>query len=347
MSLRLLCTAGALVAVSCAPGTTPAPSAAGVPGDYLYSFQSLPATYGTPERPLDDDRVALGKSLFFEPRLSASGQLSCNSCHDLANFGDDGRRVSIGHMGETGTRNAPSVYNAAGYIAQFWDGRSPDVEDQARHPILNSVEMAAESEHAVVDRLRSIPEYGELFRRAFPDSPEPITYDNLVVAIGAFERTLVTPARFDEYLRGDDSALSEIELTGFRRFVDVGCAGCHNGPELGGYTFEKLGHIIEYPAGQDVGRYAVTQRREDTMKFRVPGLRNVAETAPYFHDGSVSTLGEAVSLMARHQLGVQLSHADHRTIVAFLNALTGELPAHAVEPPVLPGADDDAKEAPR
>ena len=236
----------ALWGVACggAPETKPN-LAMGFPADYLYSFRPLPESYATTERPIDAERVALGQKLFFETRLSASGELSCNSCHDLADFGDDGLSVSVGHEGRKGTRNAPTVYNAAGYIAQFWDGRSPDIEDQARHPILNPVEMAAASEESVIAALRSDAAYPEEFQRVFPDSPEPLTYDNMVIAIGAFERTLVTPSRFDDYLRGDASALTELEKTGFRRFVEVGCAGCHNGPELGGHTFEKMGHLID------------------------------------------------------------------------------------------------------
>lgn len=309
------------------------------PADYYYTFEALPQDYATAERPATGARVELGRMLFFEPRLSASKKLSCSSCHDLARYGADSRPVAIGHNGLTGTRNAPSVYNAAGYIAQFWDGRSPDVEDQARHPILNPVEMAAESEGAVIATLRAIPQYVEAFDAAFPRESPSLTYATMTLAIGAFERRLVTPGRFDSFLQGDSAALSDIEKTGFRRFVEVGCAGCHNGPELGGHSFEKLGNLVEWPVSTDLGRFEVTSRPEDRMRFRVPGLRNVAETAPYYHDGSVASLGDAVALMAKHQLGQLLSHEDHRSIVAFLRALSGRIPTALITEPQLPGLE--------
>ena len=306
------------------------------PSDYFYTFQPLPSTYETSADPLADTRVELGRMLFFDPRLSASKTISCASCHDLERYGVDRKRVSIGHRGQTGTRNAPSVYNAAGYVAQFWDGRSPHVEDQARHPILNPVEMAAGSESEVVATLRAIPGYVTKFGQAFPRATPPITYDNMVTAIGAFERRLVTPGRFDAFLRGDKSALDPLEREGFKRFVEIGCAGCHNGPELGGHNYEKIGHLREWPKTNDLGRFEVTRRPEDRLRFRVPGLRNVAETQPYFHDGSISTLGEAVATMSEYQLSRRLTHEEQRAILAFLRALTGELPRPLIERPELP-----------
>jgi len=326
-----------------APAFEPAP-VNDAPADYYYTFEPLPQDYAMGEQALAPRRVELGRMLFFEPRLSASKELSCSSCHDLARYGADGRRVAIGHDGQAGTRNAPTVYNTAGYIAQFWDGRSPDVEDQAGHPILNPVEMAAASEEEVVTVLRSIPQYVNLFEAAFPDQSPAVTYKTMTSAIGAFERRLVTPGRFDAFLRGDAAALSAIERAGFHRFVELGCAGCHNGPELGGHSFEKLGNLVEWPVSTDLGRYDVTSRPEDRMRFRVPGLRNVAETAPYYHDGSIATLGDAVALMAKHQLGKTLSHEDHRSIVAFLRALSGRIPTKLIAKPTLPGYETEVEQ---
>jgi cytochrome c peroxidase len=307
-----------------------------IPRDYLDSFLPLPERFDTPTNPASDAKIALGRILFFDPRLSENGRLACSGCHDLAAYGADGRRVSPGHVGQPGRRNSPTVYNAAVFVAQFWDGRSPDVEDQSKQPILNPVEMAMPDAARVVRTLSAIPGYVRLFEEAFPRARPAVTYDNMALAIGAFERGLVTPGPFDAFLRGDSGALAPGQREGFRRFVELGCAGCHNGPALGGQTFEAIGHVRPYPDERDLGRFEVTGEEEDRMRFRVPALRNVARTAPYYHDGNIAELDEAVRSMATHQLGVELPPTDRDAIVAFLDALTGAPPAGYVEKPELP-----------
>jgi cytochrome c peroxidase len=307
-----------------------------IPRDYLDSFLPLPARYDTASNAATDAKIALGRMLFFDPRLSRNHRLACAGCHDLGRYGDDGRRVSLGHVGQPGRRNAPTVYNSAGFVAQFWDGRSPDVEDQSKQPILNPDEMAMPDATRVVRTLRAIPEYLRLFEAAFPGHDPALTYDNMALAIGAFERGLVTPGPFDAFLGGDGSALGPEQRHGFRRFVELGCAGCHNGPELGGHTFETIGHVEPYPDDSDPGRFEVTGLDADRQRFRVPGLRNVAETAPYYHDGSIAGLDEAVRSMATHQLGVELTPPDRDAILAFLDALTGAIPGPYVAKPELP-----------
>jgi cytochrome c peroxidase len=306
-----------------------------IPPDYFDSFLPLPTRFEIARNPATDAKIALGRQLFFDPRLSENRRLACVGCHDLQNFGADGRMVSLGHVGQVGRRNSPTVYNSAGFVAQFWDGRSPDVEDQSKQPILNPVEMAMPDAARVVQSLNAIPGYVAAFEEVFPESRPALTYDNMALAIGAFERGLVTPGPFDAFLRGED-ALSPDQKHGFRRFVELGCAGCHNGPALGGQTFEAIGHIRPYPDESDLGRFEVTGAQADRMKFRVPGLRNVAKTAPYYHDGSIVTLDEAVRSMATHQLGITLAPADLDAILVFLNALTGVQPLDYVAKPALP-----------
>jgi cytochrome c peroxidase len=295
----------------------------------------LPARFDIAGNPPTDAKIALGRRLFFDPRLSENSRLACSGCHDLQDFGADGRMVSLGHVGQRGRRNSPTVYNSAGFVAQFWDGRSPDVEDQSKHPILNPVEMAMPDAARAVARLRAIPGYVAAFEEAFPRSRPAVSYENMALAIGAFERGLVTPGPFDAFLRGSP-ALSREQEHGFRRFLELGCAGCHNGPALGGQTFEAIGHIRPYPDESDLGRFEVTRAPADRMRFRVPGLRNVGKTAPYYHDGGIATLHEAVRSMAAHQLGIELPQADLDAILAFLDALTGVPPADYIAKPELP-----------
>jgi cytochrome c peroxidase len=328
-------------------GAPPRTASDGLPRDYFDSFLPLPDRFDTEANPATDAKIALGRILFFDRRLSANGRLACHGCHDLAAFGADGRTVSLGHVGQPGRRNSPSVYNAAGFVAQFWDGRSPDVEDQSKQPILNPVEMAMPDEARAVRTLRAIPGYVRLFEDAFPRQRPAVTYDNMALAIGAFERGLVTPGRFDAFLRGDRQALEPEEREGFRRFVELGCASCHNGPELGGQTFEAIGHVRPYPDERDLGRFEVTGKVEDRLRFRVPGLRNVAKTAPYYHDGGIAELGEAVRSMAAHQLGVELTPRDQDAILAFLAALTGTPPAGYVAVPELPPDAEPPGRAPQ
>ncbi len=301
----------------------------------LNAFAVLPETMAAPTGAATPEAVALGKQLYFETRLSKNQDISCNTCHGLDTYGVDNKPTSPGHKGQLGARNSPTVYNAALHVSQFWDGRAKDVEAQALGPILNPVEMAMKDEAAVLAVLRSIPEYVAAFKAAFPADKDPLTYANVGKAIGAFERTLVTPSRWDKYLGGDDAALTEKERAGLAKFLDVGCNTCHAGPAVGGRDFKKLGNVKAWPSEiKDSGRFDVTKDPADKNVFKTPSLRNIEKTAPYFHDGSVKTLEEAVKLMATHQLGKDLSDADVESIVTFLKSLTGELPK--IEKPELP-----------
>lgn len=281
-------------------------------------------------------QVALGHRLFFEPRLSKNHDISCNSCHELSSWGVDHKPTSEGHRGQKGARNAPTVYHAAWHVAQFWDGRAATLEEQAQGPVLNPIEMAMPDEKRVVATLSSMPEYMRSFQEAFPGQKQPVSLQNAARAIAAFERQLVTTSRFDRFLAGEEGALSAQERRGLEKFVLAGCTACHNGPGLGGGSFQKLGLVEPYPDTGDQGRYAVTKSEEDLMKFRVPTLRNVAKTGPYFHNGSVPDLPTAVRLMGKHQLGVTLQDSEVEDLVAFLSSLTGELPASLTQQPVLP-----------
>ncbi|MDI1432607.1 cytochrome-c peroxidase [Polyangium sorediatum] len=309
--------------------------------DMKNNFGTLPAKYEaksgeTDMNPITTEKVALGRMLYYDTRLSKNQDLSCNSCHLLDKFGVDGTKVSKGHRGQLGGRNAPTVYNAGAYVAQFWDGRAGTLEDQAKGPILNPVEMAMKDEASVVAVLETIPGYEDAFKKAFPDDKEPISYDNLAKAIGAFERQLVTPSRFDKYMAGDKTALTDQERAGLTKFVQNGCTSCHSGSSLGGSSFQKLGLIKAYPNQKDLGRYDVTKKDEDKMVFRVPTLRNVAQTGPWFHDGAFDRLETTVQAMAYHQLGKELPEADVADIVAFLKSLTGEIPLEYIKKPELP-----------
>ncbi len=298
----------------------------------LAVFQPLPATVEHTAGPDGPERVALGHKLFMDPRLSLDSSISCNSCHRLDLGGADMEPTSTGVHGQKGGRNSPTVYNAALHNMQFWDGRAADVEQQAGMPVLNPVEMAIPDEGYLVDRLKRTADYPALFQAAFPGTAEPITYANIREAIGAFERTLLTPSRFDAFLNGENTALDSAEMAGLRIFMDVGCAACHNGAAVGGASLQKFGVHADYrsltgsPAG-DVGREQVTGKPGDRDVFKVPGLRNITATAPYFHDGKVAELDQAIRVMAQAQLGKELSDAEVNAILAFLELLSGEKPA--------------------
>jgi cytochrome c peroxidase len=292
-----------------------------IPPRLLRRFQPLPAKSDSPEA-----LVELGRSLFFDKRLSKNGELSCNGCHTLGEYGVDHHRTSTGVGGHVGSRNSPTVYNASGHFAQFWDGRAVDVEEQAKGPILNPGEMAMESPAAVVSVLSSTPDYAARFAKAFPGSSDPVTYDNLGKAIGAFERGLTTPGRWDDFLRGDKNALTFEERKGLRTFLSSGCMVCHTGPYLGGSMYERVGVVEPWPNQADQGRAAITNAPGDRMMFKVPSLRNVEKTAPYFHDGSAENLDDAVRLMGRHQLGLELTNEEIGSIVTWLKSLTSPLP---------------------
>ena len=324
-----------------APTTTATATAAAnapvkVDKSELGVFKVVPARYELPTNPITEEKVTLGRMLYYEPRLSLGQDVSCNSCHKLDAYGVDNEATSPGHKKQRGGRNSPTVYNAAGHMAQFWDGRAATVEDQAKGPILNPVEMAMPDAAAVIKVLKSIPGYAPLFKAAFPKDADPITYDNLARAIGAFERQLTTPSRWDKYLAGDDAALTEPEKAGFAKFAKLGCPTCHNGANVGGHQYQKLGLVNPWQDQADLGRYEITKNDSDKMFFRVPTLRNVAKTGPYFHKGQIGTLEEVVRKMAWHQLGQQLTDDDVTNLTAFLRALTGEIPVAYIAKPELP-----------
>jgi len=294
-------------------------------------FGTLPTQAENVTNTLTPEKIVLGKKLYLDNRLSKDNTQSCNTCHNLETYGVDNLPTSPGNDGGFGNRNSPTVFNAALHVSQFWDGREPDVEAQAGGPILNPVEMAMPSESAVVERLSKIDEYNNLFAKAFPNEKDPINYNNIKNAIGAFERTLITPSKFDDFLAGNTNALSEVEIEGLQLFMDKGCVACHSGNALGGNIFQKFGLFDEYwkhtnSKTIDEGKFEVTKNEADKYIFKSPSLRNVEKTYPYFHDGSVTDLEEAVSIMAKIQLNQELSPSELDAIVAFLSSLTGELP---------------------
>jgi cytochrome c peroxidase len=299
----------------------------GAPGIPAMTADPVEPVLPLPAAPqLQPERVALGELLFHDRRLSANQTLACVSCHDFKRGGADGLRVSIGIGGAQGNINAPSVFNSSLSMAQFWDGRALSLEEQAAGPIHNPLEMGS-NWGQVLERLGQDAELNKAFRRAYIDG---LTANNVANALATFERSLLTPnSRFDRYLKGEKDVLSAQELDGYRRFRNLGCTSCHQGVLVGGNMYQKFGVLRDYFAGRpttkaDLGRYNVTRDEEDRHVFKVPSLRNVARTAPYFHDGSATTLEQAVSVMGRYQLGRELSSEDVAAIVAFLNTLTGE-----------------------
>ena len=298
-------------------------------------FGTMPKVMASDTNPITEEKVVLGRMLYYDPRMSASGDISCNSCHLLDEFGVDGEATSPGHDGSFGTRNSPTVYNAALHIAQFWDGREPDVEAQAKGPILNPVEHGMGADEDVEAIIKGIPGYAPLFAAAFPGEDDPITFDNIAKAIGAFERKLVTRGRWDRWLVGDGSALTKQERRGLETFMEVGCTTCHMGPNLGGNLYQKLGLIEPYETA-DLGRFEATGNEAEKYFFKVPALRNVAETAPYLHDGSIETLDEIVDIMMKHQLGKTATPEQKADMIAFMTALTGNLPTDYIAEPELP-----------
>ncbi len=284
------------------------------------------------------ERIELGKMLFFDPRLSASQLISCNTCHNLGLSGVDLQETSTGHHWQKGPRNAPTVFNAVFNVAQFWDGRAKDLAAQAKGPVQAAVEMGNTPEHTVAT-LKSLPRYVELFRTAFPKSKEPLTFDNMALAIEDFEATLLTPnGPFDRFLKGDEQAMNVDQKRGLRLFMDKGCASCHNGINVGGLGYYPFG-VVEAPPSDvrppgDTGRYKVTSTAADKYVFRAPELRNVALTPPYFHSGKVWKLADAVAIMGSAQLGIKLSSQEVSRITDFLHTLDGEQPR--IEYPLLP-----------
>jgi cytochrome c peroxidase len=290
------------------------------------------------ENPSNPAKIELGKMLFFDPRLSSSWLISCNTCHNLGFGGVDGLATSIGHGWQQGPRNSPTVLNAVLNIAQFWDGRAKDLREQAKGPVQATVEMNSTPERTV-ETLRSMPGYREQFQRAFPGEAEAVTFENMAKAIEVFEATLLTPdSPFDSYLKGDDGALNSAEKEGLRLFMSKGCRSCHGGVSLGGSGYFPFG-VVERPGAEvlppgDKGRFAVTQTASDEYVFKSPSLRNIALTAPYFHSGKVWSLKQAVEIMGSSQLGTTLDDREAEAIVIFLKALTGRQPS--ISYPILP-----------
>lgn len=302
-------------------------------------FEPIPSVVpAVKDNAVTREKVELGKMLFFDPRLSASHLISCNTCHNLGMGGDDNLETSIGHGWQKGPRNAPTVFNAVFNIAQFWDGRAEDLKAQAKGPVQAGVEMS--NKPGIVETtLKSLPEYVERFAKAFPGEREPVTFDNMAKAIEAFEATLITPAsRFDQYLEGNPNALTSEAKEGLRLFMDKGCATCHAGVNLGGEGYYPFG-VLEKPGAEilpegDKGRFAVTKTAADSYVFRAAPLRNIELTAPYFHSGKVWDLRQAVAIMGESQLGESLNDVEVDAITAFLKTLTGEQPR--TEYPILP-----------
>ncbi len=302
-------------------------------------FEPIPAVVPALEdNAVTHARVELGKMLFFEPRLSRSGLISCNTCHNLSMGGDDNLETSIGHGWQKGPRNAPTVLNAVFNVAQFWDGRAEDLKAQAKGPVQAGVEMNSTPER-VEKTLKSLPAYVAAFEGAFAGEDDPVTFDNMAKAIEAYEVTLITPAsRFDQWLEGNDSAMTETEMEGLKLFINKGCAACHGGVNFGGQEYYAFG-VVEKPGAdilppEDKGRFNVTKTAAEEYVFRAAPLRNIALTAPYFHSGKVWDLKQAVAIMGSSQLGETLTDAEASAITAFLHTLTGEQPA--VELPLLP-----------
>jgi cytochrome c peroxidase len=311
-------------------------------------FRALP---DKPEYPKDNPqtpaKVELGKMLYFDPRLSVDGTVSCNSCHNVMSDGGDGRPVGVGVRGQRGGRGSPTVWNSAYNSVQFWDGRAASLEAQAVGPLTNPIEMGMPNHDAVMERINKIPGYVKAFKKAFPKAERP-TIDNLARAIAAYERTLVTPnSAFDKYMKGNKKAMTAQQIRGMKLVDEIGCTSCHTGANFSGEGF-KMGEGNYQPFPQipgseydkkydllsDLGRYEVTKKAEDKNHWRVPTWRNVAITAPYFHNGKVLTLDEAVRVMAKTQLGMDMKTEQVDDIVAFLNALTGEFPKQTM--PQLP-----------
>ncbi len=312
---------------------------------FLPMFMPLPVEAASPSNELTEAKINLGRQLYFESRISKGGKMSCNSCHVLDRYGNDNLPFSPGHEGKLGGRSSPSVYNAALHVAQFWDGRAVSVEEQAKGPVLNPVEMGAPSAEFVIQVLKSMPGYVDAFKAAFPGEADPVNYNNFGKAVGAFERKLLTPSKWDAYLKGNKEALNAEEKKGFATFVKTGCVTCHNGVGVGGMMYQKLGLLKAWPELTDNGRSDFTKNDSEKFHFKVPSLRNVTETGPYLHNGSVKTLDEMVKKMAEYQLGKELSGEEIASIVSFLKALKGDLPMDYIKAPKLPESTADTPKA--
>src|SRR5215475_10972446 len=306
-------------------------------------FKPLPEALSISAVATSAARVELGRKLFFDPRWTLEGNVSCATCHQPALYGTDALAKSIGVQHRTHPRNAPTVLNAGLNFVQHWWGDRKDLEDQVEQALIGAFSSGHRDPAVAIGRIEAIDGYADLFRRAYPDEAKPITSANIGKAIAAYERTLLSPSPFDAYLRGDTHALSRIARSGLERFIDRGCVSCHNGVGIGGQSFRKFGVMEEYwqATGSteiDKGRFGYTKDPADLYVFKVPSLRNVAKTPPYFHDGSVARLDDTVKVMGRVQLGITLPDAEVAEIVAFLDALTGSLPATFAAPSTIPSA---------
>lgn len=335
MRARVLIALASLVALA----TTAATTQSRLQQDALEFFKPIPLQAPVlPDNRATPEKVELGAMLYFEPRLSKSAIITCNTCHAIGTGGADNVSTSVGHGWQKGPRNAPTVLNAVFNTAQFWDGRAKDLEEQAKGPVQASVEMS-NTPAQVVETLVSMPEYVERFRKAFPGQADPVTFDNMAAAIEVFEATLITPnAPFDRFLRGEATALASHEQQGLELFINKGCVACHAGINLGGESYYPFG--VQKRPGADIlppgdkGRFQVTKTASDEYVFRASPLRNVALTAPYFHSGEVWDLAQAVAIMGDSQLGQTLTSEEAARIADFLRALTGEQPK--VIYPILP-----------
>ncbi len=304
-------------------------------------FGPLPQAMVSEKNPITPEKVKLGKMLFYETRISVDGTVSCSRCHPIGLYAADGLKKSIGNNCKVNPRNAPTLFNAAGQISEHWIGNRVDVEDQAKQSVTGPPSFGMPSYEAVEKKLKEINGYAELFKAAFAADNNPVTVDNFAKAVGAFERTLVTPSRFDAFLEGKTAALSGREKTGLRTYIGVGCMTCHFGPYLGGQVYQKFGVLEPYwkytqSASLDEGRYQVTKNEADKYVFKVPIHRNVEKTSPYFHDGSVDKLERAVWIMGKIQMGKDLNTSQVEEIVTFLKSLTGEIPEDVLKVPLLP-----------
>jgi cytochrome c peroxidase len=315
-----------------------APSAQNVLAEAKKYFQPLPPI------PTDNaERAALGRRLFHENRVSQDGNVSCGHCHHSELGATDGMPKAIGVFGKANPRNAASIFNTALQFKQHWRGDRETLEEQAEKSLSGPATFGNPDFAAVAAKLMAIPAYPPAFAKAFPGEADPVTSKNWGLAVAAFERTLLTPGRFDAFLAGDAKALTKPEVAGLSKFMEIGCANCHNGPLLGGTSFQKFGVKSDYwketgVETPDKGRADVTKNDADLYVFKVQQLRNIAKTAPYFHDGSVPDLSKAVKIMARVQLGRELTETEVTDIVAFLGALTGPVPANYEAPEPFPDA---------
>ncbi|MGD0237297.1 MAG: cytochrome c peroxidase [Syntrophorhabdales bacterium] len=307
-------------------------------------FGALPSAIPSQHYPITPEKVALGKMLYYETRVSVDGTVSCARCHPMGLYAADGLRKSIGNNYKINPRNAPTILNAAGQISAHWIGNRLDVEDQAKQALTGPPSFGMPSYEAAERKLKEIKGYPPLFQKAFPQEKEPVTADNFAKAVGAFERTLVTPSRFDAFLKGNKTALTEPEKKGLQTFMETGCAGCHSSPYAGGQIYQKFGTIEAYwkytkSADIDEGRYTVTKNESDKYVFKVPSLRNVEKTSPYFHDGSIDHLYDAIWIMGKVQLAKDLTKAQVEDILIFLKSLTGNIPENGLQIPLLPASE--------